>query len=84
MRDEDDWDEEGDEEPDSVECFYCKAEMFYDAELCPQCGNFQVDSDAEPQQRPGWILWTAILLIAIFLGAALIPALGLIGEKANP
>ncbi len=76
---EEDWDDEYDDlgADDTIECYHCGANIYADADLCQQCGNFLIDSEAPVTSQPKWVLWTAILLIVMFLAAAVLPAVRL-------
>ena len=69
--DEDDNDpiyEEKDEEGDTFPCPECSAEVYDDAEQCPQCGYYL--TSAERYRNPGlprWVYWTAVILLLLFL-----------------
>ncbi len=60
-----------DEDEDAtVPCSSCGAEIYDDAERCPECGHYQSREDAPRSQWPLWIIVGigVCLLIAIAWG----------------
>ncbi|MEM7475459.1 MAG: hypothetical protein AAF483_10745 [Planctomycetota bacterium] len=74
MHDDEDWEDSYDdefyEEEDSSDCTVpcpeCKADIYDDAERCPECGYYLVESERLGTGKPTWILLTAILLLAAY------------------
>ncbi len=64
---EEDWDAYSSEEDDWVTCPNCKAEVYHDAERCPECGDFIIDQTSSSSQKPLWVIIIAAVLIALFL-----------------
>jgi hypothetical protein len=69
---EDDLVDYGDDDDDlpTVACPYCRAEIWEEAEQCPECGEYlsQEDEQADFQLPPAWIAVTvAVLLVLIAL-----------------
>lgn len=60
-----DGNEIAEEDPESpvVVCPACGAEVYEDADRCPQCGTWIVTS-AGPAVRPAWVYVAAVLLLA--------------------
>lgn len=54
-----------DDELDTVPCPYCGAEIYAEADVCPECGSFVFPEEIRTR-KPNWILWTAWLLIFVF------------------
>ena len=46
-------------------CPYCGLEIHEDADVCTYCGSFILD-ESRPSQ-PKWVLWTALILLALIL-----------------
>ena len=58
-----------DDEPATVPCPYCKADLPEDAEYCGKCQNYLSAEDAPPARKPAWI-WVGLivaLLLAVFM-----------------
>ena len=83
-RAEDPWDDEEEEDQEwddddddlsTITCPYCRAEIYEEAEQCPECGEYISSEDraARYQWQPRWIVLTAALLL-------LIAALGLLAN----
>ncbi len=82
MRDEplEDWEEpdpdEGDDEDDSSDTYFCPecgATVYEDCERCPECGDYitpQSRSTFAPGRR--WIVVVAVALIVMMLGLMLL------------
>ncbi len=60
------FDEDGDEDNDTVPCPNCGEDIFDDAPQCPYCGMYVIDSATTTQA--GWVKWTAIILIVAMIG----------------
>ena len=68
MRDEDDDDFDDSDDAVYPRCRSCGTELFDDETVrCPSCGNYQSREDAPPTRHPGWIIFTAILLVFMSL-----------------
>ena len=68
MRDEDDDDFDDSDDAVYPRCRACGVELFDDETVrCPSCGNYQSREDAPPTRHPGWIIFTAILLVFMSL-----------------
>jgi len=69
--DDETFDEFDSEEDNTISCPFCSTEIYFDAEVCPHCGNFIVDDEViENEKRrsyPAWIIWTALILLALIL-----------------
>jgi len=72
--DNDDEEEDDDEdipwdadEPATVVCPYCRAEVLEDLPQCPKCGNYFSQEDSVTQTKPPWVVITAVLLLVVFL-----------------
>lgn len=63
--DVEDWDE--DSEDTTYPCPYCKADVYEDAERCPNCGKYLSDEDAPPASRPWWFVIALILALGMVL-----------------
>jgi predicted nucleic acid-binding Zn ribbon protein len=70
-------DDEGEYIPDNgdditVPCPYCGREIVEDIATCPYCENYLSREDSpNPQPRPQWVLWTAVLCLLMALMWAL-------------
>ncbi len=51
---------------DTVPCPYCGDDIYDDAEVCPHCGSYIIP-DEKSTGRPVWIVWTALILLALIL-----------------
>jgi hypothetical protein len=75
-QDPDDWDDEeddvvdygddDDEEP-TILCPHCRAEIWEEAQQCPECGEYLSleDRQALHEWQPRWIVITAMLLLLL-------------------
>ncbi len=54
LDDEDSWG--SDDEPQTVDCPYCRASMYEDSPRCPSCGQYISREDAPAERKPWWIL----------------------------
>ena len=75
--DDDDYGDEDEEEP-TILCPNCGAEIWEEAERCPECGEYFSD-DARIDRRtlmPRWITLTAVLCL-LLLGLGMAISLGL-------
>jgi predicted nucleic acid-binding Zn ribbon protein len=80
-RDPDEWDDEeddlvdygdDDDEEATIRCPYCRAEIWEEAQQCPECGEYLSleDRRSRHEWQPRWIILTAIMLLLLFgLGA---------------
>jgi predicted nucleic acid-binding Zn ribbon protein len=46
-------------------CPACGAEIYDDAERCPECGHYQSREDQRRSATPVWIIATAVLCLVI-------------------
>ena len=69
--DDDVFDEFDSEEDNTIACPFCSTEIYFDAEICPHCGNFIIDDEVMEHERhspyPTWVVWTAMILLALIL-----------------
>jgi hypothetical protein len=66
--DESDYSGNGTSDPDedaTAPCPACGAEIYDDAECCPECGHYQSREDAPRVKIPLWIFVGAILCLVI-------------------
>ena len=71
--DDNDFDDE-DEDLPTILCPFCRAEIYEEAEQCPECGEYisSEDRQARPTLQARWIILTAILcLLLLGLGLAM-------------
>jgi ribosomal protein L37E len=65
-------DDDSDESEENIypRCRVCGTEFFDDETVrCPSCGNYQsAETDPAPRQA-GWVIFTAIVLVFLFLYA---------------
>lgn len=64
-------DDDQDHEDDvlTIDCPQCKQSMYEDADQCPSCGHFLMDSERK-RQAPFWmVLLIAFLIITFVVGA---------------
>ena len=64
-------DAEEEEEP-TVNCPYCRTEIWEEAVQCPECGEYLSHEDQQARQewKPRWVILTALLCLLLFaLGA---------------
>lgn len=66
---------EFEDEVDTVACSSCGSEIYEQAERCPHCGLYVLDSEQSPTQRPSWVVWTAIALLIALIYWSLFPSL---------
>ena len=69
------WDEDDDDyagfdtsEPDedaTLPCPACGAEIYDDAERCPECGHYQSREDQPRAKTPTWIIAGAVICLVI-------------------
>ncbi|MEC8553514.1 MAG: hypothetical protein VXZ82_00765 [Planctomycetota bacterium] len=59
--------EEEDEEGNTIPCPKCSADVYYDAEQCPQCGYYLTSAERLGPGLPRWVYWTAVILLLLFL-----------------
>lgn len=80
----DDYASDGDDPSDAtVECSYCGAEVYEDAERCPRCGNYLLPPGTSGEfeqggllvRQPLWIIITALVCIYAMLHVYLWPLL---------
>lgn len=71
---DEDWDPDEDWEDDDapvdvVRCPSCGAEIYEDAEQCPECGDYVIHGNSAPWQgKPGWYAALAVLgILAVLL-----------------
>ena len=62
----DEWEDDPDDESETVPCPYCRRPIHEDAERCPYCEQYISAEDAPPPRKPWWI----ILGVALCLFAA--------------
>lgn len=75
--DDDEYGDDEDEEP-TIFCPNCRAEIWEEAERCPECGEY-ISDEARIDRRtlmPRWIMLTAILCL-LLLGLGMALSLGL-------
>jgi hypothetical protein len=68
MDDESDYagfDTSGPDEDATAPCPACGAEIYDDAERCPECGHYQTREETPRSKVPLWIIVGAILCIII-------------------
>ena len=70
--DEDDDGEFGDAPDDDAgdvveACPWCGEEMYDDSPRCPACGQYRSREDSPPDQKPAWVLMTAVVLLILML-----------------
>jgi predicted nucleic acid-binding Zn ribbon protein len=53
------------DEDATVPCPACGAEIYDDAERCPECGHYQTREEASRAKTPLWIIVGAIICLAI-------------------
>ncbi len=53
------------DDPELVDCPYCRKEILEETDICPHCGNFISKEDA-PFNQPLWLTIAAILALAGF------------------
>jgi predicted nucleic acid-binding Zn ribbon protein len=56
-----------DEDNVTINCPYCAAEIYEDAEQCPHCGQYISDEDAPREGKPAWLIVVILLCIAMML-----------------
>ena len=56
------WDEDGSDE--TVPCPDCRADVYEDAERCPECGRYLSREDA-PRRHPWWVVAGALACLAM-------------------
>jgi hypothetical protein len=74
--DDEDWYDEGDEDPDEVEvgrCPECRGPVYDLTDRCPACGYWLSEADLRAMwpgaSKPKWVLITAgIILVVLVLG----------------
>ncbi|MFN3189448.1 MAG: hypothetical protein ACE361_02910 [Aureliella sp.] len=70
--DDEDWDDpeedhwEDDDESETIPCPFCKREIDEEALRCPFCDQYVEGLSKPTVNQPKWIVWTAILLLALF------------------
>lgn len=64
LPDESDMDPSSADSVDLVPCPYCKAMVYEQADVCPECGSF-IFHDEESTRRPRWFFITVIICIII-------------------
>lgn len=69
---EDDWDDEGPEDPgdeeSTIPCPYCRREIHEDAQRCPYCEEYISEEDAPAGPKPKWLIaGVVICLLIVFL-----------------
>jgi ribosomal protein L37E len=70
MPDDDDYDDS--EEEVYPRCRVCGAEFFDDETVrCPTCGNYQSTETDPAPRHAGWVIFTAIVLVVLFLYVAI-------------
>lgn len=69
--DEDDWDDdesalgdESDDEP-TIPCPYCRRDILEDSPYCPSCDRYISAEDHAPEQKPLWVIATALICLGI-------------------
>lgn len=60
----DDSTDHGDQEP-TLPCPYCGLEMLEDSPRCPSCGQYISAEDSPASTKPGWVIATALVCLAI-------------------
>jgi len=70
--DEEDWDEDpiypDDDEETTMPCPHCRAEIFDDLDVCPQCGMAIIHSRNPWQGKPAWwIVFGFLGIIAVIV-----------------
>lgn len=55
-----------DDDPPTVPCPYCRAELAEDAVRCPRCENY-ISREDRPAERRGWFFW---VMMAAAVGCA--------------
>ncbi len=63
----DDADDADDDSDVTIDCPYCGAEMYDDAEQCPHCGQYISAEDAPREGKPAWIIVVILLCVAMML-----------------
>jgi hypothetical protein len=55
--DEEEWDDldDDDDDDETMPCPHCRANVYYDAERCPNCGLYLSREDA-PSRKPWWVV----------------------------
>ena len=64
---DDDYGDDDDAEVDTKVCPYCRAEIYEEAEECPECGNYLTGREGAAGGKPMWIVVTVIVLAGVFL-----------------
>jgi predicted nucleic acid-binding Zn ribbon protein len=68
----DEWDIDDDEEDgDTIECPHCGAEISEYAQQCPRCRYFVSEEQTRRAGQPKWGVITAIVILAMFVYAAI-------------
>ena len=69
MATDDDWDDIDDDIDDDVDdllaCPACGADMYGDSPRCPHCGEYVSAAETWSAGRPGWVVVTACLCLAM-------------------
>jgi uncharacterized membrane protein YvbJ len=66
--DESDMDEDqGDEFAETMECPHCGRDVYDGVEQCPHCRQYLLHDHSHPSRKPHWIIWTAVVLLAIII-----------------
>jgi uncharacterized paraquat-inducible protein A len=62
---------QGDEDA-TIDCPHCRAQIYDDAEQCPECGRYLSDEDAPAKLPPVWILLGVAVCLLIVIGWLLV------------
>ena len=64
---EDEHDSYTSEEDDWIQCPNCQSEVYHDAQRCPECGEYIIDSASPSKSKPLWVVVIAVILVILFL-----------------
>jgi hypothetical protein len=68
--DEDSLDEDSEDLTDTLPCPHCGADVYEDAECCPNCGNYIIRHGAALSGRPLWWILLGVAGVAAVIVAA--------------
>lgn len=60
-------DDQADEFAETIECPHCGRDIHNEAQQCPHCRTYLSHEDSRPNDKPRWIIWTTLVMLALII-----------------